>query len=116
MRQRWTATQLVWILLAAAFSSQSATAEILVRVKIDRGADLGQCFGSLCEARTDDNSLVVGAGFQNAYNTRYRADRHAIQFITDQASRNSSSQAIWTASNFFSLKVSAPPPDQSARA
>ena len=50
-------------------------------VTIDRGQDLGQCFGSLFEARSDDGSLVVGAGFQNAYNTRYRADRHSVQFF-----------------------------------
>ena len=52
-----------------------------VVVTIDRGQDIGQCFGSLFEASTDDGSLVVGAGFQNAYNTRYRADRHAVQFF-----------------------------------
>ena len=49
-------------------------------VTIDRGEDLGQCFGSLFEATSQDGAVVVGAGFQNAYNTRYRADRHAIQF------------------------------------
>lgn len=48
---------------------------------IDRGRDVGQSFGSLFEARSPDWSLVVGAGFQNAYNTRYRADRHAVQFF-----------------------------------
>ena len=51
-----------------------------ITVTIDRGRDLGQNFGSLFEAATDDGSLVIGAGFQNLYNTRYRADRHAIQF------------------------------------
>jgi len=50
-------------------------------VTIDRGQDVGQCFGSLFEAKSTDGSLVVGAGFQNAYNTRYRAHRHAIQFF-----------------------------------
>ena len=28
-----------------------------------------------------DGHLVVGAGFQNAYNTRHRADRHTVQFF-----------------------------------
>lgn len=50
-------------------------------VTVDRGADVGQAFGSLFEAASEDGSLVIGAGFQNAYNTRYRADRHAIQFF-----------------------------------
>lgn len=78
------------IVIAATFSlavtwhsllsaSQPATAEI--SVTIDRGTDVGQCFGSLFEAASKDRSLVIGAGFQNAYNTRYRANRHAVQFF-----------------------------------
>jgi hypothetical protein len=54
---------------------------VRVSVTIDRGRDLGQCFGSLFEAASDDGSFVIGAGFQNAYNTRYRGDRHAVQFF-----------------------------------
>ena len=50
-------------------------------VTINRGQDLGQSFGSLFEAISNDGQLVIGAGFQNAYNTRYRADRHALQFF-----------------------------------
>lgn len=57
-----------------------------IRVSIDRGQDIGQSFGSLFEVKTADGSLVIGAGFQNAYNTRYRADRHAVQFFTRPAS------------------------------
>jgi hypothetical protein len=52
-----------------------------ISVTIDRGQDVGQSFGALFEASSGDGSLVIGAGFQNAYNTRYRADRHAIQFF-----------------------------------
>jgi hypothetical protein len=52
-----------------------------ITVTIDRGRDLGQSFGSLFEATSDDGSLVLGAGFQNAYNTRYRGDRHVVQFF-----------------------------------
>ena len=60
-----------------------ATAEktMTITVSIDRGPDLGQNFGSLFEAASSDGSLVIGAGFQNAYNTRYRADRHTVQFF-----------------------------------
>ncbi len=51
-----------------------------ITVTLDRGDDIGQTFGSLFGLKTYDGKLVIGAGFQNAYNTRYRADRHALQF------------------------------------
>ncbi|MBG89659.1 MAG: hypothetical protein CMO80_22550 [Verrucomicrobiales bacterium] len=50
-------------------------------VTIDRGEDIGQNFGSLFEATSPDGSVTIGAGFPNAYNTRYRADRHDVQFF-----------------------------------
>lgn len=53
----------------------------VIRITVDRGEDVGQAFGSLFEARSEDGTLVLGAGFQNAYNTRYRADRHELQFF-----------------------------------
>ena len=62
------------------------TAETIFSVTIDRGADIGQAFGSLFEAESLDGDVVIGAGFQNAYNTRYRADRHAVQFFVRPAS------------------------------
>lgn len=58
-----------------------AATSTTISVTIDRGRDVGQNFGSLLEATSDDGSLVLGAGFQNVYNTRYRADRHAVQFF-----------------------------------
>jgi len=61
--------------------TRHATVTTKITVTIDRGRDLGQNFGSLFEAISDDGSLVLGAGFQNLYNTRYRADRHAVQFF-----------------------------------
>ena len=64
----------------------SESARIIVT--IDRGRDLGQSFGSLFEATNGNASLVLGAGFPNAYNTRYRADRHAVQFFIRPASGN----------------------------
>ena len=60
--------------------SQNSAAKT-IRVTVDRGKDHGQSFGSLFEVKTKDGSMVLGAGFQNLYNTRYRADRHAIQFF-----------------------------------
>jgi hypothetical protein len=52
-----------------------------ITVTINRGRDVGQTFGSLFEVKSKDGSLVIGAGFQNVYNTRYRGDRHALQFF-----------------------------------
>ena len=52
-----------------------------ITVTVDRGRDVGQSFGSLFEVTSGDGSVVVGAGFQNLYNTRYRADRHSLQFF-----------------------------------
>jgi hypothetical protein len=51
------------------------------QVTVDRGADIGQNFGSLFEVQSEDGSITIGAGFQNGYNTRYRADRHAVQLF-----------------------------------
>lgn len=74
-------TAIAWlsaiVLLPAMASAQLAR----ISVTLDRGEDIGQSFGSLFEAKTTDGEFVIGAGFQNAYNTRYRADRHAIQFF-----------------------------------
>ena len=67
--------------LAAATTSADDTRTTRIAVTIDRGRDLGQNFGSLFEATSEDGSLVIGAGFPNLYNTRYRADRHAVQFF-----------------------------------
>ena len=67
-----------WAALTADCSAADATR---ISITIDRGRDLGQSFGSLFEATSDSGDLVLGAGFQNAYNTRYRADRHDLQFF-----------------------------------
>ncbi len=67
-------------LIACAQTQSTAEKTMKITVTADRGRDLGQNFGSLFEATSGDGSLVVGAGFQNLYNTRYRADRHAIEF------------------------------------
>ena len=55
-------------LIAGWFSTDtSVTADmprtVKLAVTIDRGADIGQNFGSLFEATSDDDSLVIGAGF-----------------------------------------------------
>ena len=68
-------------LILTSLASVSCSAKTKITVTFDLGRDNGQSFGSLFEAVSDDGSLVVGAGFQSAYNTLYRADRHAIQFF-----------------------------------
>jgi len=60
---------------------QAQKTNLRFSVTIDRGEDIGQDFGTLFEATSPDAGVTVGAGFLNAYNTRYRADRHAVQFF-----------------------------------
>lgn len=61
--------------------SERAATTKRISVTIDRGQDTGDSFGSLFEVASTDGSVVIGAGFQNGYNTRYRADRHSLQFF-----------------------------------
>jgi len=56
-------------------------ASMRVTVRMDRGEDLGQSFGSLFELGTADGKLVVGAGFQDVFNTHLRCDRHTVHFF-----------------------------------
>ncbi|MGY8733878.1 MAG: hypothetical protein ACKVK0_17230, partial [Pirellulales bacterium] len=72
-------------LLILALPWFAAAEDFTVSVVVDRGSDVGQSFGSLFEMTSDDGSLVIGAGFQNVYNTRYRGDRHSIQFFVRPA-------------------------------
>lgn len=69
------------LLFLGGLTPHSRAGEVTFGVTADRGEDLGQSFGSLFEVTSQDGSLVIGAGFQNGYNTRLRADRHAIQFF-----------------------------------
>lgn len=48
---------------------------------VDLGQDLGQNFGSLFELRDKKGSVIAGAGFMEVYNTRFRGDRHTLQFF-----------------------------------
>ena len=65
---------------------QSVETAKRIVVTVDRGRDIGQNFGSLFEVTSSDGFVVIGAGFQNLYNTRYRADRHSLQFFVRPAS------------------------------
>jgi hypothetical protein len=50
-------------------------------IEIDLGQDRGQNFGSLFEVRDSKGRVVAGAGFMEVYNTRFRSDRHTLQFF-----------------------------------
>ena len=55
------------------------------RTTVDLGRDGGQPFGSLFEARDAKGRLVAGAGFEEVYNTRFRSNRHTVQFFVRPA-------------------------------
>jgi hypothetical protein len=78
-------TPQIGLIILSLFSALAAVATgadaTRITVTLDRGRDLGQSFGSLFELSSEDTDLVIGAGFQNAYNTEFRADRHAVQFF-----------------------------------
>jgi hypothetical protein len=78
----WAAFALAcWTLVVGTPTLSAAPPATTISIEVDRGDDVGQSFGSLFEVTSTDGSLVVGAGFQNLYNTYYRADRHAVQFF-----------------------------------
>lgn len=62
--------------------------EVTFSVELDLGTDLGQSFGSIFEARNGKGRVVAGAGFQDVYNTRFRSDRHTLQFFVRPADDN----------------------------
>ena len=76
--------RLLFITIILGFGPQLIATDMpltTITVTIDRGRDVGQSFGSLFEVASEDGQLVIGAGFQNLYNTAYRADRHAVEFF-----------------------------------
>lgn len=72
----------LYLLIFLNFSvNQYCRAQIQISVTLDRGRDMGQSFGSLFELTSEETGLVIGAGFQNGYNTYMRADRHSVDFF-----------------------------------
>lgn len=69
------------VCFAQAQAKSQAQDGTVIRIVLDRGADVGQCFGSLFEVASADGKVVIGAGFPNVYNTQNRADRHQLQFF-----------------------------------
>jgi hypothetical protein len=74
-------TVIAAILLSNAHPAVADEPAIAFSVVVDFGEDLGQSFGSIFEARDKQGRLVAGAGFMDAYNTRFRSDRHTIQLF-----------------------------------
>ena len=53
---------------------------VTITLEIDLGADHGQNFGTLFEARDESGRTAMGAGFPGVYNTQFRLDHHVLQF------------------------------------
>ena len=77
MKIRLALLAAILIGLPPAAADETAT----FQVKLDLGKDRGQSFGSIFEARNASGRVVAGAGFQDVYNTRFRGDRHTLQFF-----------------------------------
>ncbi len=74
--------------LIVSLSLQATSDEVLLAgppvtysITVDLGQDHGQSFGSLFEVRDKENRVIAGAGFLDVYNTRFRSDRHTLQFF-----------------------------------
>ena len=69
-------TLAAWPLLAAVMAPPT----IDISTTLDMGMDRGQNYGTLFEYRDNQGRPIAGAGFAAVYNTRFRMDRHALQF------------------------------------
>lgn len=59
-----------------------------ISADVDFGADRGQSFGSIFEVRNRNGRVIAGAGFADAYNTRFRTGRRTLQFFVRPDSGN----------------------------
>lgn len=75
--------RLLWgTLLGSVFTFMShAQAAVEITATIDLGKDQGQNFGTIFEMHDARGNVVAGAGFAGLYNTRFRHDRHTLQFF-----------------------------------
>ncbi|QDT77316.1 hypothetical protein Mal35_07420 [Gimesia maris] len=60
--------------------------------ELNLGQDVGQNFGSLFELRDKNGAVIAGAGFMEVYNTRFRSDRHTLQFYVKPTQDSQQSQ------------------------
>jgi hypothetical protein len=78
------------LVIVSAVSADEPSAKTTFSATVDFGQDVGQSFGTLFEARDAGGQLVAGAGFQDVYNTRFRNDRHTLQFFVRPESADDS--------------------------
>ena len=77
-RQAWV----MCLLVGMALPTAEVSGELFsLRLQLDLGQDLGQSFGTVFTVRDADGRVVAGAGFPDVYNTRFRSDRHTLQFF-----------------------------------
>ncbi len=69
------------LFVVSACHASRRTPKIEVSLTVDFGEDLGQNFGSLFEAKTEQGRVVMGAGFLGAFNTITRSNRHVLHFF-----------------------------------
>ena len=83
MNRLWKLTLLAALLSPSLWciAVKSAEPQRRFSVEVDLGEDLGQSFGSLLEVVDAEGTVVAGAGFADVYNTRFRSDRHTVQFF-----------------------------------
>jgi hypothetical protein len=76
-----TAAWLMLLVVAVRNCAQAGETVAAFTIEIDLGKDVGQSFGSLFEVRDAAGRVIAGAGFMDVYNTRFRSDRHTLQFF-----------------------------------
>ena len=67
--------------LALCGEPESGPVAARFHVTVNLVPDRGQSYGSLFEMRDATGRVIAGAGFQDVYNTRFRSDRHTLQFF-----------------------------------
>ncbi|MFP6672236.1 MAG: hypothetical protein VB857_12545, partial [Pirellulaceae bacterium] len=81
MRRKPLTLLVLLLVLSPAVLPADEPARIRLSMTFAPGEDLGQNLGSLFEVRDSGGRVVAGAGFMEAYNTRFRSSRHTVQFF-----------------------------------
>ena len=76
------------LVLAAGIALRAGA--VTISLEVDLGADHGQNFGTLFEARDASGRAVMGAGFPGVYNTKFRLDHHVLQFYVRDSAEDAS--------------------------
>lgn len=76
-----TAVWMTLLLVTVPNCTQAGETVAAFTIDVDLGKDVGQSFGSLFEVRDAAGRVIAGAGFMDVYNTRFRSDRHTLQFF-----------------------------------